>query len=244
MIAFPTLIKAAELCTRSYDGPHTFPEASLLASFDSMLGLQAYIYQCPETRTLFVIFRGSDQGIDWLWNLFLLPNQAGVHAGYWRVYRDIEDDLVRATLRARARLAGYDTVITGHSMGGALGQLLAASLGALGERSTVVTFGSFCAGRAAFQTRLSALGVECIHFHTARDIVPRIMRLVYSVEAATEIRLATPRARDEDVRNALDEHRMAAYESALGRHLRVCAARHRPPAGPAAGPAAGPTSSG
>lgn len=218
MLLKEKISKAALMCKLSYDDVAAWPDdTEVIKKFDTKLGMQAYVVACHATKTVFCVFRGSDQYVDWLFNVFAVPNTKGVHIGYKHVYSSIGasiEDCIAAAL-AKKKCSGYSVVSTGHSMGGALSQLLAYALIKRNIRCTVLTFGSFCVGRKRFQRKLSNNGVHCMHYRLTGDIVPRIMNAVFPNREGIVFEFPFV-ARNGDIAGAIaDAHRMSTYLSVL-----------------------------
>lgn len=81
-----------------------------------------------ETNKLIVLsFRGSSDIQNWVANLnFGLNNDSGlcdgcsVHSGFWQSWGTVADDVTSQIKSAQSTYSGYQLVVTGHSLGGAL----------------------------------------------------------------------------------------------------------------------------
>ena len=141
---------------------------------------QGYVAHGPE-RVL-IAFRGTESGRDWRTNF-----QAVTDPGPWydtRVHEGFQDAFAAVALRVgeivgRVVREGQEIWITGHSLGGALAVLLAATLGESGRPvAGLYTFGAPRVGDGAFADRLNAHThmAEAVHWRVANagDLVPHV----------------------------------------------------------------------
>ena len=132
-----------------------------------------------------VSFRGTENLRNWFNNLKFLKVEFGngkVHKGFYRGYTDLEDEL-NTVIDDAKRIVGSDRkfVLVGHSLGAALAQIFALSLGKAGEEvSTVYLYGSPRVGNACFvqeYNRIKNLGHRTFHFKNKGDpvtVVPKV----------------------------------------------------------------------
>jgi hypothetical protein len=97
-----------------------------------------------------LVFRGSDDRLDWDTNLQFSKTEDNIHRGFWTASKKLRS----GTLDCLAKLDGEidEVVIAGHSLGGALAVLAAREISA-GSRlpiTAVFTFGAPCVGGKAF----------------------------------------------------------------------------------------------
>lgn len=121
-----------------------------------------------EDGTAWISFRGTSNPLDFLTDLVAMPVKwAGggrVHWGFRKAWRVLEKDVagwIAANQPTRI-------VTTGHSLGGAIATLFAASE----PRAELVTFGCPLVGNAAFVAQFAAREVR--RYRNCRDVVPRI----------------------------------------------------------------------
>jgi hypothetical protein len=100
-----------------------------------------------ETNHLVVLaFRGWADISNWITNAQVLFYDPGfcencqVHLGFWHAWTSVREKVLRALI---ARNLTYKIIVTGHSLGGAIGTLAAAELRHLGYDVTLVSLGAF-----------------------------------------------------------------------------------------------------
>jgi triacylglycerol lipase len=80
-------------------------------------------------------FRGSTDISNWVANLdFVFNDDSGlctgcdVHSGFWKAWETVADDVTAKIDSAQSTYPGYQLVVTGHSLGGALAALAGTAL--------------------------------------------------------------------------------------------------------------------
>lgn len=98
-----------------------------------------------------------------------------VHKGFQNSWNAISDNVLSAISSAQSS-TGYSVVVTGHSLGGGIASIAAASLASLGNRVTVYTYGEPRNGNPAFTTYINGLVPSSRYFRVthANDGVPQI----------------------------------------------------------------------
>lgn len=129
---------------------------------------QVAIFQDDTAKELIVSFPGSSSVQDFVTDLVFLPlNQTTasgctdcrVHGAFYVAWRSVADEVTAALADLRAKNTGYSTILTGHSLGGALATLAFTDLKASGVPVKIAyTMGSPRVGNKAyadFNDRLS-----------------------------------------------------------------------------------------
>jgi hypothetical protein len=202
-IPWAAVLRSARRSERAYVDPRVATrgsqqqQAAIPADADFIeshaTGACAYCWTDAEHAEVCVAFRGTNGVRDVLADIEAWPqhpvSDAGperasrVHAGFLAQFRSVEAVLTRSV---RARLppppAAVRLVVTGHSLGGGIGQLAAAHYAQLfaglpaAHRPRVAchTFGAPRSGDAAFAAWFSSVVSENVRVANARDIVTMV----------------------------------------------------------------------
>jgi len=132
------------------------------------------------TQNVFVVFRGTQTGIDWLANLSF-PQVAHpwgeVEEGFSGLYQQCSLSVITAVLR----VLGKPVFVTGHSLGGALATLATADLAINGVPAAMYNIASPRVGNGSFAGK----------FNANSQVVGR-WRIVNTEDIVTTVPLATP----------------------------------------------------
>ena len=134
-----------------------------------------------ESYDLFA-FRGTDNLNDWLVNGFILPVPSGggwCHAGFVSAYKTLKKQALKFARPFRP------TIVTGHSLGGAMAERFCMDLGHMREVH-LVTFGKpnlrFKPKRLLLKHLKTQLSVI-----NGSDIVPRVPRYMYGPDPGQDV---------------------------------------------------------
>lgn len=102
---------------------------------DPATDVQGYIGILPSQSTIYIVLRGSSSLLNWLDDIEvkLVPyplcnNPCKVHYGFYRSAMGIRNHTIDVVRRLHKEYPSYGIVVTGHSYGAAVGQLLAMEL--------------------------------------------------------------------------------------------------------------------
>lgn len=159
---------AVDLAIAAYWKPGPLRAALEVAGATDVLTVRSgsqFAVACLVGRRAWIAFRGSDDLDDWVANLTLFgsgeeapwgapdPALAGCHPGFGTAWARLRHDLAGWLDRASPEAV----VLAGHSLGGALATLAAASLGRAGRWvEAVITIGAPRVGRPAFAAAYAA----------------------------------------------------------------------------------------
>ena len=135
---------------------------------------QGFVASCSDL--VLVCFRGTESTADWLSNLKVIPkavNELGssVHAGFWEQFEALRPQLERSISLHRH----LPLLVTGHSLGGAIAALAAASWAASSNLRALYTYGQPAVARdRALDQLAEALGGHYHRLVNDSDIVPRV----------------------------------------------------------------------
>ncbi|KAK7724966.1 hypothetical protein SLS63_008368 [Diaporthe eres] len=167
--------------------------------------MEGYVALDTVRKEIVVAFRGSSGLRNWIADLTFLQvpcnytTGCAVHSGFkiaWESIREYTLDFIKA---AFAEYPGYTLVVTGHSLGGAVGTLAAIELRNLGYACDLYTYGSPRVGNLAlvkYVTNQVGAEYRATHFD---DPVPRLPPILFGYfHTSPEYWLASGPATDVD----------------------------------------------
>lgn len=176
--------KLAILCENSYT-------TNNYTQFKNDSGVQVFMVKDSNLKHLYVIFRGSDELVDWSFSLNFLSKTISstsnnenicVHHGYDNM---IKGNTLLNTLLDRVEVIqktlNYTIYVSGHSLGGCLSQLFSFYLQKQRNvKSSVVMFGSpYSIGNRVFQEFLDNKNIHCVNYIFETDPVPKLLCYIY-----------------------------------------------------------------
>lgn len=190
-----TTVDIAQLAKEAYLDESSINEADHLLGKATLRMFHA-VDNCEcftgKFRTLsFVVIRGTSSSLDakadsefWKVPFEFTKAKHGVNFhGSGKVHRGLlryAGMIIRSIILDTERLGNNRVLVTGHSLGGGIAQIIASVLGAMGYDVTLVTFGSLRAGNAAFARSVENSVTAIYRFVNYVDIVPRTPPLLFN----------------------------------------------------------------
>ncbi|KAH7390318.1 lipase [Cadophora sp. MPI-SDFR-AT-0126] len=149
----------------------------------SVTNIKGFVALNPAKSLIIIAFAGSGNTIrNWLANFSFVQiayTLAGckactVHSGFAKGWDERRTVILDAVTTAKAAHPDYAVVVTGHSIGGAVGTLAGAELRSMGIKADVYTYGSPRVGNAAFATFVTAQEGGNYRITHENDPVPQI----------------------------------------------------------------------
>ena len=180
-------LSAASYCntkdylTRTYNGPSTGFKP-VVAIDEKTYDTQGFVGYLSAQKKIYVVFRGSTSITDWLEDLSELLcssdycNGCSVHCGFQETEKKAFPLVLDAVLKVHSMFPDYSIVVTGHSLGAAVGTLVTLDLLAskLGVPISLHNFGCPRIGNTNFATFASnAISDKTRNTHY-KDIVPHV----------------------------------------------------------------------
>lgn len=125
------------------------PNCELHKFYDLESGTQVGVAVSHKMKRISIIFRGSNELVDWMHNLLIckqrLPNGKYIHQGFYKslfmcdLYYKLRNDFINLT----KKYPDYEVYVSGHSLGGGLATLFSYFISNITEKDiTLITFAS------------------------------------------------------------------------------------------------------
>lgn len=150
--------------------------------YDIKTDLQGYIGILPTTKSIYVVLRGSSSTMNWLddFEVKLVPYNTfpecncNVHYGFYNSALGVANKTIDTIKILRLQYPTYSVVVTGHSYGAAVGQLLAMELERKGINIKLYDYGQPRVGDAKYAAFVNAKIPEYYRTTHNRDVVPHL----------------------------------------------------------------------
>ena len=151
--------------------------------YDKITDLQGYIGIMPKTKTIYVTFRGSSSVLNWINNLKIkkIPYDSypecncSVHDGFYTTTLHLKSSVIININILKKKYNYKNVIITGHSLGAAIAQLMMMELNLINIYSTVYNYGQPRIGDMNYANFVSLFNKENLYRYTHhKDVVPHI----------------------------------------------------------------------
>jgi hypothetical protein len=155
---------------------------------DRSTGLQAGITKSSKQQRICVVFRGSEERLDWYHNSLFQKRRVDrvgsyVHTGFYKQLHDNHsyDKLTEVLRREMEAHPHYEVFVMGHSLGGALATLYGYHISKQTPRPiTIISFASPRIGNYQFKKEFERCSnLHHYRFTNKRDIVPAFPMIRY-----------------------------------------------------------------
>lgn len=146
-------------------------------------GLSAFVAVDPAQKAVVVSVRGSSNIQNWITNLNFgftscpsgFPSGCSMHSGFKSAWEEISSAVVSAVNSGLSSNPSYKVVVTGHSLGGAVGTIAGAHLRrTLSKSIDIYTYGSPRVGNSDFANYISTQSGSHYRITHGSDPVPRL----------------------------------------------------------------------
>uniref|UniRef100_A0A6C0DQ19 Fungal lipase-type domain-containing protein n=1 Tax=viral metagenome TaxID=1070528 RepID=A0A6C0DQ19_9ZZZZ len=149
--------------------------------YDIVNDLHGYVGILPSTQTIYIVFRGSDSIRNWIADFEFVKMKyltfpecdCSVHNGFYSSAKNVIDDVAKVIQMLKTKY-NYEIIVTGHSYGAAVAQLIAMELSAIKIEVAVYTFGQPRIGDMQFANFVNMKIKNVWRIVNNRDIVPHI----------------------------------------------------------------------
>lgn len=150
--------------------------------YDISTDLQGFIGYIANRKTIYVVFRGSSSALNWIEDLEIkkVPYttfstcNCEIHKGFYNSALAVKDMVIYSVTKLKQMLR-YDTIIvTGHSYGAAVAQIIGMELVNLGLSCQVYNFGQPRIGDDKYAAFVNTKLKNYWRFTHNKDIVPHV----------------------------------------------------------------------
>jgi hypothetical protein len=150
--------------------------------YDIKTDLQGYIGILPATKSIYVVLRGSSSIMNWLddFEVKLVPYDSfpecncNVHYGFYRSALAVGKKTIDTVKTLKIKYPSYSVVVTGHSYGASVGQLLTMELVKNGVKVKLYNYGQPRVGDANYAAFVNTKITEYYRTTHNKDIVPHV----------------------------------------------------------------------
>ena len=150
--------------------------------YDPKTDLQGYVGFLPSAESIYVAFRGSSSILNWIddFEVRLVPYTTApecnctVHSGFYRSALGVRNKTIDAVSRLLTQYPAYSVIMTGHSYGASVTQMLAMELARAGIKPAIYNYGQPRTGDARYAAYVPTIISEYYRTTHDRDIVPHV----------------------------------------------------------------------
>jgi hypothetical protein len=150
--------------------------------YDVKTDLQGYTGILPSTKSIYVVFRGSSSIMNWLADLEVrlvsyttFPDCAcEVHNGFYKSALGVRNKTISSVKILQKAYPTYSVVVTGHSYGASVGQLIAMELVKEGIKVKLYDYGQPRVGDSKYAGFVNTQIDEYWRTTHNKDIVPHV----------------------------------------------------------------------
>jgi hypothetical protein len=151
--------------------------------YDIKSDLQGFIGVLPKTKTIYIVYRGSSSPLNWIYDIELMQvkydsypecEDCMVHKGFYHSALNILDQTLFHMKQIKVQYPRYKIIVSGHSYGAAVCQLIAMELLKAGFNLSIYNFGQPRVGNSVYATLVNQMIEENWRFVHDKDIVPHL----------------------------------------------------------------------
>jgi triacylglycerol lipase len=154
--------------------------------YDKKSDLQGYIGIIPDRETIYVVFRGSSSGLNWIKDFEIKKVtydtysecNCTIHKGFYESALAVRNEVI-LELQKLLRQYAYKVIVTAHSYGAAVGQIMAMELYKVKIPVEVYNFGQPRIGDINYATFVNKILTKYWRFTHNKDIVPHVPTIKY-----------------------------------------------------------------
>jgi hypothetical protein len=150
--------------------------------YDPKTDLQGYIGILKSTKTIYIVFRGSSSKLNWMADFEATKRNydtytecdCRVHHGFYKAAKNLKDQAINTTKEIKKKTGYSNIIVTGHSLGAAVAQLIGMELSAVNIKNQIYNFGQPRVGDEKYANFVNYIYEELVRFTHAKDMVPHL----------------------------------------------------------------------
>uniref|UniRef100_A0A6C0JYL3 Fungal lipase-type domain-containing protein n=1 Tax=viral metagenome TaxID=1070528 RepID=A0A6C0JYL3_9ZZZZ len=150
--------------------------------YDPKTDLQGYTGILKSTRTIYVVFRGSSSKLNWVADFEVTKRnydtypecECKVHRGFYDATKNLKDQVINSMKILKEQTGFSNVIVTGHSLGAAIAQLMGMELSAVNIKNKIYNFGQPRIGDKKYARFVNSISEELVRFTHYKDIVPHV----------------------------------------------------------------------
>jgi hypothetical protein len=148
--------------------------------YDPKTDLQGYIGFLKSTKTIYVVFRGSSSKLNWMADFEATKRkyetypecECDVHHGFYDATKNLKQQTINY-VKEIIEVTGYkNLIITGHSLGAAIAQLISMELFAVNVQNQIYNFGQPRIGDEKYAKFVNHIMEDFARFTHNKDMIP------------------------------------------------------------------------
>jgi len=150
--------------------------------YDSKTDLEGYIGILKSTKTIYLAFRGSSSKLNWMADFETTKRNyetytecdCRVHHGFYEAATNLKEQSINATQEIKKKTGYSNVIVTGHSLGAAVAQLIGMELSAIDIKNKIYNFGQPRIGDKKYASFVNNISEELARFTHNKDMVPHV----------------------------------------------------------------------
>lgn len=148
--------------------------------YDPKTDLQGYTGVL--NKSIFVAYRGSSSVLNWLSDFEVVKKpyltypecNCTVHKGFYTATTNLKESTIKSVQNLKAKYGYSDVIVTGHSLGAAIAQLIGMELSAVNIKNQVYNFGQPRIGDNKYAGFVNTITDDLWRFTHNKDSVPHL----------------------------------------------------------------------
>uniref|UniRef100_A0A6C0DV16 Fungal lipase-type domain-containing protein n=1 Tax=viral metagenome TaxID=1070528 RepID=A0A6C0DV16_9ZZZZ len=150
--------------------------------YEPKTDLQGYIGILKSTNTIYIVFRGSSSKLNWMADFEFTKREydtysdceCKVHHGFYDATENLKDQVINLVREIKYKTGFSSVIVTGHSLGAAIAQLIGMELSAVDIKNQIYNFGQPRIGDDKYAKFVNVISKELVRFTHDKDMVPHV----------------------------------------------------------------------